>query len=187
MPYTTLTALLAAAVLSLAGVACDGAEETSTRSSTASPKATLPDGLMLTTAPQEARSVSEVRQASDGEKVVVRGVVAGRVDPIADNRAILTLLDESVSTCDKNPSDSCATPWDACCEPQEVIARNSATVQIVDGEGRPLKASLKGLGTLAPLSRVVVVGTYRPTADGQAAVINATGIFVEPQAKAAAQ
>ena len=117
--------------------------------------------------------------AQEGQEVVVRGVVAGSAEPLAENRAILTLLDETVKTCDRNPSDSCQTPWDACCEPQETISANAATVQVVDAEGRPLKAGLKGLGNIAPLSRVVIVGTFHPSADGQSAVINATGIHVE--------
>ena len=178
-----LCALLVAATL---GLACDdGGGATNTDSGDPPPasaaRAALPAGLLLTSAPSGATGVADLRKsASDGQRVVVRGVVAGRADPIADNRAILTLLDEAIPTCDRNPADTCETPWDACCEPADVIAANAATVQVVDADGRPIKAGLRGLGNLAPLSRVVVVGTFRPSPDGRAATIDATGIYVEP-------
>jgi hypothetical protein len=143
--------------------------------------ASLPGDLVISSAPEGARTVAEVRQsAAPSERVIVRGVVAGTKAPIAENRAVLTLLDESIATCDRNPDDGCATPWDACCEPKDVIAANAVTVQVVDGQGQPLRASLAGAGGLAPLSRVVVVGTFVPSPDGKSAVVNATALHVVP-------
>lgn len=178
-----LIALLAAGI----GLACDNAEDAAPASggpaASAGEQDALPASLTLASEPEGSRSVSEVRSgASEGDTVVVRGVVGGREEPIAENRAILTLLDESVQTCDQMEmsGDGCQTPWDACCVPQETIAAKSATVQVVDAEGRPLKASLASIANLAPLSRIVVVGKYHPTADGQAATIEAQGIYVVP-------
>ena len=164
----------------LAGVACDDSEDSAAPAASASPESRLPEGLILASEPDGAQSVSNLRaSAGDGETVVVRGVVGGREDPIAENRAILTLLDESVETCDRmETDDGCKTPWDACCTPQETIAANLATVQVVDGKGSPLRTSLRGVDRLAPLARVIVVGKYRPSPDGQAAVIDATGIYI---------
>mgnify|MGYP006138360095 CR=1 FL=1 len=56
-----------------------------------------------------------------------------------------TLLDAAVTTCDKMPGDSCKTPWDACCEPRESLQANTATIQIVDASGKPLKTGLRGV------------------------------------------
>ena len=178
-PALALSTALFAATL---GLACDDGQDAPsarTGSATPAPQASLPAGLLLTSAPGDAQTVADVRKgATDGQQVVVRGVVAGRADPLAENRAILTLLDESVQTCDKNPSDACKTPWDACCEPQDVIAANSAAIQVVDADGRPVKAGLGGLGGLKPLSRVVVVGTYHLSPDGLAATVDAEKIHV---------
>lgn len=172
LPLLLLTTLLA--------LACDQQDDAVPEPS-ANAQEVLPDGLILASAPEGAQSVAEVRAgAQEGQEVVVRGVVAGSAEPLAENRAILTLLDESIETCDRMAvDDGCETPWDACCAPPETISANAATVQVVDAEGRPLKAGLKGLGNIAPLSRVVIVGTFHPSADGQSAVINATGIHVE--------
>lgn len=178
--------LLAAASLAVAGLACDTGDAAETEASavpsagsTAASADVLPADLLLAAAPAEAKGVSEVRgSAAEGDRVVMKGVVAGREDPISENRAIFTLVDESIRTCDTTPTDECATPWDACCEPQDVIADNAAAVQVTDADGRPLKTGLAGLGDLKPLSRVVVVGTFAPSPDGKAATVNATGIHV---------
>lgn len=142
------------------------------------PGGMLPVDLRLTSAPTGAKEVAELKQAvKDGDQVVVRGVVAGRAEPIATNRAILTLLDTAIKTCDKNPADGCKTPWDACCEPADVLAKNSLTVQVVDGEGRPLKVTLSSLEGVKPLAQLVVSGTVSMNADG-AVLLNAKGIHV---------
>ena len=171
--HTILIAILAAAVI----VGCDDSEPAAVESTATT--AALPADLILAAAPEDARGVAAVREsAGAGEAVVVEGVVGGRVDPIAEDRAIFTLLDDVVTTCDEMGEDHCPTPWDACCEPREELAANAATVQIVGDDGRPLDLGLAGTGGLAPLSRVVVVGTFEPSPDGRAATINATGLHV---------
>lgn len=172
---TVVTVLLSAS-------ACDRAETgTPVAPTTERPADALPANLLMTNPPAGAKPVSEVRgSAKPGEQVTVRGVVGGRADPIAENRAIITLLDPSVRTCDKVEGDACSSPWDACCEPTDVIAANSATVQVTDAAGNPLKTGLTGVGGLAPLKTVVVTGIYRPSPDGKAAVVDAEGLYVEP-------
>ena len=177
-----LTLALAAA-LALTGLACDATEGTADvdAAAQATPAAALPADLVLSSPPEGATDVAGLRaNAAEGERVVVRGVVGGRADPVADNRALFTLLDPSMQTCDKMEGDGCATPWDACCEPADAIAANSATVQVVGDDGRPLRSGLGGVGGLAPLKEVVVVGTYRPSPDGKALAIDATGLYVQP-------
>lgn len=146
----------------------------------AAPADALPGDLALSAAPAGAVDAAAARAgAKDGDRVVVRGVVGGRADPIAENRAILTLLDPAIKTCDKTEGDACKTPWDACCEPADVRARSSVTVQVVDADGRPLRASLASLPGVKPLARLLVTGTAKVGADG-AVVVNADGLFVEP-------
>ena len=94
------------------------------------------------------------KTAKDGDAVVIRGKVGGGEEPMAKNRAMMTILDPSVQTCDTMPGDTCKTPWDACCESTEKIAANSATVQVVDANGKPLAATLENVAGLKPLSKV---------------------------------
>ena len=159
------------------GVGCD---EPKVPAPTPQAQSALPAGLVLSSAPADAKTVTQVRTAAkDGDEVVMRGVVAGRVDPIAENRAILTLLDPSIKTCDKM-QDGCKTPWDACCESQDVLTSNTATVQVVDEKGAVLKTGLASVPGLKPLKEVVVKGKLKVSPDGKAAVVDATGLYVAP-------
>lgn len=177
-PGTLLATLLLAAAL--LGLGCDSGETTTDSTSAAGTVGeALPADLVATAAPEGAKNVTAVRaEAQDGQRVVVEGVIGGRAEPISADRAIFTLIDPSVKTCNTLEGDTCATPWDACCEPSDFIAANSAAVQVVGADGRPLRAGLEGVGGLAPLKRVIVVGTYRLSPDGQAATVDAEQIYV---------
>jgi hypothetical protein len=165
--------LLASVVAGFLG--CDRAEAPGANSTSDK----LPPSLLLAAAPADAREVAAViAGAKDGDTVVVRGIIGGRKEPIASNRAILTLLDRSLKTCDKIPGDSCPTPWDACCETSETIAAASATIQVVGQNGQPLKTTLSGVGGIAPSKDAIVVGKARRSADQKNLVIDATGIHV---------
>jgi hypothetical protein len=139
----------------------------------------LPTGLKLSAAPAEApQPVGALRgSAKDGQRIVVTGKIAGRKDPIGENRAILTLLDTGIKTCDQEEGDACKTPWDACCEPSENLAKHSVAVQVADASGNPLKASLTGVEGVKPLATVIVSGTSRVSADGNVTV-DADGIYI---------
>ncbi len=142
--------------------------------------AALPPTLFLDKAPDGAVELAAARKtAKPGDEIVVRGRIAGQVEPIAANRAILTLLDAAVTTCEKMPGDSCATPWDACCEPPESLQANIATIQVVDADGRPLKTGLRGVHGIEPLKELVVVGKVKDAGDANTLVIDATQIHVK--------
>ena len=55
-----------------------------------------------------------------------------------------------------------------------------ATVQVVDGKGKPLNVSVKGVNGLNPLSEVVVRGLVAKQ-DGKTLIVNAQNIFVSGQ------
>lgn len=140
----------------------------------------LPPALFLDKAPDGAVELAAARKsAKPGDEVVVRGRIAGQTEPLAANRAILTLLDAAVTTCDKMPGDSCATPWDACCEPRESLQANTATIQVVDAAGRPLKTTLRGVNGIEPLKELLVVGKVKDGGDANSFVIDATRIYVK--------
>ena len=77
------------------------------------------------------------------------------------------------------PDDNCPTPWDMCCEDKKTIAANSVTVQVVGADGRPLKAELKGVSGLKPLSEVTVKGKVQKSPDGKAVTVDATEMYVK--------
>lgn len=128
-----------------------------------------------------ALGVAEAREtAQDGDQLVLRGWIGGRVEPFVENRAIFLLVDDSLPLC----QDTCKTPWDLCCSPGEKIRANTVTVQIADEAGQPLRASLRGQGGLSPAAGVVVAGTVRR--DGDALfLVNAERIAVQSQTGAA--
>jgi hypothetical protein len=141
---------------------------------------TLPEVLFLTAAPSGAVSLSEAKStASVGDEVILKAKIGGRVEPFAEQAATFLVADRSMPTClDRHGDEGCPTPWDYCCEPRESLLASLATVQLVDGAGRPLRMSLNGRNGLAPMKDIIVVGTVSQS-DGPAFVINADGIYLE--------
>ena len=178
-----LVALLAAPVVGFyAG--CDRGGDTQSNNNASSSAAAsaepLPANLVLSEAPANAKSVGDVvKDAKDGEEVVVAGKVGGRKEPFVAGRALMTVVDANQPSCKDIEGDSCPTPWDFCCVPQDVLAPNLATVQFVGADGKPLKADLASVNGLKPLSEVVVKGNVVRAADGKSLVINATGLYVK--------
>lgn len=160
------------------GACDDGSTTTKTESSAAAVEA-LPSGLMVTTAPDDAKTVADARKAADGEQVVVRGRIAGQEKPFTEGRAQFQLVDLGVRSCAEMPDDTCATPWDMCCEDKKHVADNSVTVQVVGADGKPLKAPLEGVGGLKPLREVSVKGVLKKSPDGKVVTVNASEMYVK--------
>jgi hypothetical protein len=177
MNRVTLASLLSVFAIALVLVAgCDRDGAVSKNPEPAAAGAVLPAGMIVATAPADAKGIIELKgTAKDGDEVVVRGVVGGTEDPVAANQAIVTLVDAGVTTCDKMEGDTCKTPWDACCEKD--LATKVATVQVLGADGKPLKGSLSAAG-VKPLKQVVVAGKARVPADGKALIIEASKIHV---------
>jgi hypothetical protein len=146
-----------------------GAQTKQSRSS-----AGLPSDLFVKALPDNPVDVGEARKtAQQGQQIVLRGRIGGMPNPFADKYAIFVLSDLNLLMCE----EKCATPWDYCCTPREKILANVATVQVVDGRGKPLNVSIKGVSGLNPLSEVVVRGLVAKQ-DGKTLIVNAQNIFV---------
>lgn len=132
----------------------------------------LPAGAMVS--PIEAKKTAKV-----GDTITITGRVGGSGEPFVADRAVFTIVGEALPACSDNPDDHCSEPWDYCCETKEEITAHSATIQVVDDKGRPVRTGLKGQNGIAELSEVTVTGKV-VQADEKTLVINATGIYVNP-------
>ncbi len=134
--------------------------------------ATTPTWL-LAAMPTGAIPVAEAKQsAREGDQVVVRGRIGGRREPMNANVAVFVMIDPAIPHC---KIGECKIPWDYCCETPESITTNSATVQLVGDNGKPMPIDL-GRHALKPLDEIVVVGTVGPRPTAEVFVIRAEKI-----------
>lgn len=176
-------AMTAAALLGSAfmlGACSQQATETSSATAEESKEiaASLPDDLFITEAPSDPITVSQARaNAKAGDDIVMTGYIGGREKPFTAGRALFLMADsEKAPAC----TDTCPIPWDACCTASEVVAANSATVQVLDSEGRTLKTDLNGANGLAPGAEITVVGKVRE-ANESLLIVDAQGIIAAAQ------
>jgi hypothetical protein len=76
-------------------------------------------------------------------------------------------------------TDGCKTPWDFCCDSQEEIAANAATIQVVDAEGKVIRTAINGHKGIKPGAEVVVAGTVAKRDTPAVLVVNAEKIWVK--------
>ncbi|MHC5109023.1 MAG: hypothetical protein ACYTHJ_03995 [Planctomycetota bacterium] len=179
---TTRWIALASLVLVPAG--CKEKSPPQAASSGAAPTAkaaALPPALFADQAIPGAKSVAEVKsdQSLAGD-VIVQGRVGGRKEPFVDGVAIFLLADSTMKSCDELHGDTCTTPWDYCCEPEESLNAKIVTVQVVGSDGKPLRVGLNGKHGIEPLARLTVAGEVANRSAG-ALVINASKIHVTPR------
>ena len=171
----------AAGVGILFASACDKQSPTPSASGGGTPAAKtagLPDGLFLTAQPAAPKTVEEVRSSAKvGDQVTIRGRVGGSVAPFVDGRAVFTIVGPGLKACSDTADDKCATPWDYCCDPADVIAKHSATIQVVDVQGAPVRTNLRGANGIKELSDLIVTGKVVQMTD-KSLLINASGIHV---------
>lgn len=168
-----ITMIIGAVALGSCLIGCGGGEE----------QARVDRGgsaFLLASAPAGAVEVRRAKaEAKEGDSVVLSGRIGGRVEPFSAERAVFMLMDSALPTCDDKEDDHCSTPWDYCCETPQDITANSATVQVVGEDGRPLALDLRRIAGLKPMDRVVVVGTVGSRPTPEVLVVSATGVFVE--------
>lgn len=139
----------------------------------------IPADVFVDAMPGEVLDVQTLK--ADGPRkgeVVVRGRIGGRARPFVEGAAVFVLVDSNLKSCNELHGDKCKTPWDYCCETPESIAANTATVQIVGDDGKPIRASAMGAHGLAPLKEVVVRGEIAEGGDAGNLVINVRSIHV---------
>ena len=144
----------------------------------------IPASVFVTEAPKDPKDVAALKKsAKKGDTIVVRAKVGGRAEPFAKNRAVFTVADRALKSCDENPVDTCPRPWDYCCESPESKKANLATIQFTGSDGKPLKVGAQSAGGLEPLALVVIEGVVSEVDDKGTFVIDAKKVFVEPAKK----
>ena len=138
------------------------------------------EAVFSTTPSQQAEAIHQARlTAKPGDSLTLKGRIMGNLKPFVEGRAAFILGDpDKITPCNKNPDDGCPTPWDACCDTPEVIKVGTATIQVVDAQGKVLKEPLENVHGLKPLSSVVVSGIVAPGSNPELLVLNAQSIQI---------
>jgi hypothetical protein len=142
--------------------ACGGEEP---KPSTPKSSATKADASWrMASDPGDALSVAEAKEKlPEGEVLVV-----GRIRRMVPGYAVFQLTDDVKEYCGEvDKEDTCKTPWDYCCDPQDEINALTLGVQFEKENGDPAMADLSG--DLRHCDLVVVRGTV--TKDEQGNVI----------------
>jgi len=140
--------------------------------------ASVPEAFVSEKPAGEPIPIPEARALESGTDVVLQGRVMGVRAPFVDGRAVFVLGD--TGTINPCTDDHCSIPWDACCDPPDVRAAGTVTIQVLDEGGEVLAQSVKGLHGLKELSRVTVAGTVAQNSSAESFVVNATSLYVDP-------
>jgi hypothetical protein len=162
-----------------AAFACLGCNSSSQPTVALAPEA---EKYLLKTEPAEAQPVATAKKdAKDGDSITLVGRIGGSESPFVNGRASFTIVDTKLVPCSERPGDSCTTPWDYCCDTDQ-LADCTAAVKLVDEEGKTLPVDAKtGLG-LKELQTIVVQGKAKRDEAGNLSVL-ASGIFVKDDVK----
>ncbi len=167
-------------------IGCDKAAPpaANTTSQTAQPVATsaaLPANLIVAEQPAGAVGVIEARKSAKvGNHVAIIGRIGGTRSPFVSNRAIFTIVDQTMKSCiEMDDDEHCPRPWDYCCEDKSVLAKSMASIEINDENGKPLALALESEGTFKPLMLIAVDGTLQST-EGGSFVVRADHVYKVP-------
>ncbi len=157
-------------------VGCNSSE-TATTGGAANKATELGQQYVESSEPAGAISVGAARSPSaTAGPIVLVGRIGGSKEPFVEGMAAFTIVDEKVPFC--APEENCPTPWDYCCQQNEV-KKNIAMVKIVDDQGNVVAYDARELVHVAELNRVVVTGTSETDDQGNLTVLART-VFIHP-------
>jgi len=128
----------------------------------------------------EPKAIHKVRKSvKSGDELTLKGRVMGNLHPFVEGRSIFILGDtEKLTACSDMPGDACETPWDTCCDAPELIKEGTATIQVLDADGKVLKEKIETVNGLNKLSYVVVSGKVAEGSTEDLLLLNASAIKV---------
>ena len=161
----------------LLGAGCSSSDEAAEEVSV-EPQAALPASeFLLTAEPPGATGVAQTREsAEDGEPIVVVGQVGGQENPFVDGMAAFLIVDSSMPPC--APDCGCPTPWDFCCDSDELPAKK-AMVRVVDESDQIVAIDARQLLGIKELTTVVIQGRAKRDEAGNLTLL-ADGVFPRP-------
>lgn len=134
---------------------------------------------LLTAEPTGAKGVKQVRtDAQDTEDVTLVGRIGGDTDPWIKGQAAFLVVDTALKPCNEKDDDGCPTPWDYCCDTDDLPA-NKLMVKVVDAAGTPVATDARELLGVKELQTIVVKGKAKRDSEGNVTVL-ASGIYVRP-------
>ncbi|MBG79993.1 MAG: hypothetical protein CMJ39_04685 [Phycisphaerae bacterium] len=171
----TFTLLLAACDKSSDQTSAD-----SKQTSTAANKPNISSRHFTDERPAEVKNLLEVKKtAQKGDQVVFLARIGGKAGPFLEKKAIFLAADPSLVSCElMGKEDHCQYPEDYCCEDPDKLREGLATIQFVDGRGKPINTSAKGAGGLESLKFIVVSGKVRDRNDDGLFIVDAQEIWV---------
>jgi hypothetical protein len=171
------TTRLFLASICLLSAACKKADPVTTTATSTGPGPVLSQVLSATPS-GEAQTIPVARTtAKPGDEITLKGRIMGSSSPFVEGRAMFILGDgELLTPCNEIPGDECDTPWDVCCETAADKKLGTATIQIVDADGRVIKERIEGVAGIEKLARVTVTGKVAEGSSPDLLLINATAI-----------
>ena len=127
------------------------------------------------TDPQDV--ISAKASVEDQAEITLVGRIGGNLEPWIEGRAIFTVVDSSLQSCERIPGDNCPTPWDFCCRTDKIPAA-SALVKVVDESGQPIKSDARELLGVRELTEVIVSGKALRDDSGNLTVL-ASKVYVK--------
>jgi hypothetical protein len=140
-------------------------------------KRQIDSNYVLQEEPQGALDVLAARKdAKNQQEVVVVGRIGGRVDPWINELAAFPIVDRSLTPCNEIEGDTCATPWDYCCEPD--LADATVLVTFVDENGQMVRTAARDLLPIKELDTVIVQGKAKRDDAGNVTIL-ASKLYVK--------
>jgi hypothetical protein len=142
------------------------------------PQGDIPFDFVLKNEPRNVLDVVDAkRQVKPGDEVAIRGRVGGSAHPFVDGRAVFTIVGRGPHACSDHDDDHCKTPWDYCCTPRDELRAHSATIQVVDDAGAPIRSDIKGRHGIRELSDLTILGEV-VTVDENVLIVKAKGVYI---------
>ena len=128
--------------------------------------------------PADAQDVADVvKTAQHNDEVTLVGRIGGSTNPWVEDLAAFDIVDPHLTPCNERPGDSCPTPWDYCCDLNE-LKTSTAMIKVVDASGQPVEQDARKLFGVKELQTVVAHGKVQKNDDGRFVVL-ADRIYIE--------
>ncbi len=121
--------------------------------------------------------IDVIKNAADGESVLVDGRVGGTADIFVPGRATFLIADLALKDC-YDMADECKQPWDYCCEDPAALQKGTLAVEFHDA-AKVRACDVRGFHNLDHGRDVSVQGVIKRSASGSIVLV-ASAVNVRP-------